>query len=140
MMARFTIMGNPCGKGRPRFSTNNGYVTARTPQKTVEYENLVRMEYKAAMGDKHFEKEVPLNVVIKAYYMIPKSVSKKKAQEMLDGRIRPTKKPDYDNIGKIVCDALNGIAYYDDSQIVDAHVIKEYAQIPRVDVMIWEAK
>ena len=57
---------------------------------------------------------------------------------MLDGLIRPTKKPDWDNIGKVVCDALNGIAYRDDAQIVDSMVRKFYGEVPRVVVIIRE--
>lgn len=55
---------------------------------------------------------------------------------MQDGYIRPTKKPDCDNIAKIICDALNGIAYYDDSQIVKIEVDKVYNETPGVDVVI----
>ena len=76
---------------------------------------------------------------IKAYYPIPKSTSKKQHQAMLDGQIRPTKKPDWDNIGKIICDALNGIAYKDDSAIVEAMVEKYYSDEPRVEVLLEEA-
>lgn len=50
--------------------------------------------------------------------------------------IRPTKKPDWDNIGKIVTDALNGVAYHDDAQIVDAQVRKFYSKDPRVEIII----
>lgn len=57
---------------------------------------------------------------------------------MLDHKIRPTKKPDFDNIGKVICDALNKIAYRDDSQIVDAQVRKFYSDRPRVVVTIME--
>lgn len=75
---------------------------------------------------------------ITAYYPIPKSTSKKQHQAMLDGQIRPTKKPDWDNIGKIICDALNGIAYKDDSAIIEATVQKFYSDEPRVEVFLEE--
>ena len=58
------------------------------------------------------------------------------AQGNVEHRIRPTKKPDWDNIGKIVCDSLNLVAYHDDSAVVDAQVRKFYSETPRVDVMI----
>ena len=77
-----------------------------------------------------------LDVRIIAYYAVPRSASKKKRQEMLDGAIRPTKKPDLDNVCKIVCDSLNGIAYHDDAAIVDCQVRKFYTENPRVDVII----
>ncbi len=59
---------------------------------------------------------------IKAYYRIPKSDSKNKRQLKLDGKIRPNKKPDVDNIIKAVLDALNGVAYTDDAAIVEANI------------------
>ena len=59
---------------------------------------------------------------------------------MRDRIIRPMKKPDFDNIGKIVCDALNDIAYHDDAQIVDAQVRKFFSDDPKVVVTIQEAE
>ena len=59
---------------------------------------------------------------------------------MEEGKIRPTKKPDFDNIGKIVCDSLNKRAYNDDAQVVDAQVRKFYSRNPRVVVTIQEAE
>ena len=119
---RFTIPGQPFGKQRPKFSRAGAYVKTYTPKETTSYENLVE----GAM----------LDVRIIAYYEIPKSTSKKKRREMLEHRIRPAKKPDWDNIGKIVCDSLNLVAYHDDSAVVDAQVRKFYSETPRVDVMI----
>lgn len=58
---------------------------------------------------------------------------------MVSGNIRPTHKPDFDNVTKAVCDALNGIAYSDDSQIVDAMERKFYSEQPRIEVIIRQA-
>ena len=58
---------------------------------------------------------------------------------MIVDEIKPTKKPDADNIAKAVCDALNGIACKDDSQVVDLTVRKHYSKFPRVQVFISEA-
>jgi Holliday junction resolvase RusA-like endonuclease len=79
-----------------------------------------------------------LTIDIDAYFEIPKSASKKNKQLMNNGGIRPTKKPDLDNIMKIVCDALNKVAYADDSQIVSAIVKKFYDEMPRVEIDIRE--
>ena len=49
----------------------------------------------------------------------------------------PTKKPDADNIAKVVCDALNGLAYKDDAQVIDLTVHKRFGD-PKVIVKIWE--
>lgn len=139
MKVKFTIYGEPQGKGRPRFSTVCGHVKTRTPDETVFYENLVKTEYRNQAGVR-FADDAMLDVRVTAYYTMPKSVSKKKRQAMLDRRIRPTKKPDFDNIGKVICDSLNGIAYRDDAQIVDAQVRKFFGEDPRVVVTIREAE
>ena len=139
MKIRFTIPGDPVGKGRPRFSTAGKFAKAYTPAKTVNYENLVKLEYERQCHGLTFGQDVPLDVRITAYYSIPQSVSKRKRELMLDRKIRPMKKADWDNIGKIVCDSLNGIAYRDDVQIVDAQVRKFYGETPRVVVTIQEA-
>ena len=133
---KFTVLGEPKGKGRPRFSTQTG--RAFTPKQTVNYETLVHTEYMVQCKGFRFPDDAMLDVRVIAYYSIPKSVSKKKRQAMLDHKIRPTKKPDFDNIGKVICDALNKIAYRDDSQIVDAQVRKFYSDRPRVVVTIRE--
>ena len=58
---------------------------------------------------------------------------------MLNKKIRPTKKPDTDNIAKVICDSLNMIAYHDDAVVVDLSVSKYYGEIPEVRVKIKEA-
>lgn len=115
---RFTIPGQPFGKQRPKFSRAGAYVKTYTPKETTSYENLVKLFYNEAAKGKMFPEGAMLDVRIIAYYEIPKSTSKKKRREMLEHRIRPTKKPDWDNIGKIVCDSLNLVAYHDDSAVV----------------------
>lgn len=140
MKVKFTVLGEPAGKGRPRFRSAGAFVQAYTPEKTVNYENLVKLEYRRQCGDHKYSKETPLDVRIMAYYGIPKGVSQKKAQLMRERKIRPMKKPDFDNIGKIVCDSLNNIAYHDDVQIVDSQVRKFFSDDPRVVVTIQEAE
>lgn len=76
---------------------------------------------------------------ITAYYSIPKSVSRKKRQMMIDRKLRPCKKPDGDNCIKIILDSLNNIAYKDDVQVVDCQIRKFYSEDPRVVVTLQEA-
>ena len=132
----FSIPSEPTGKGRPRFSTFNGHVRAVTPQQTVLYENLVKTMYAIQCCGYRFGDDERLEMRIAAYYAIPKSASKKKRADMIAGIIRPCKKPDMDNVIKIIADALNEIAYKDDAQIVDTVVSKFYAEEPHVDVVI----
>ncbi len=133
---KFSVPGKPFGKQRPKFSRAGQYVKTYTPNETTSYENWVRMMYSNAAKGRMFPDGAMLDVRIIAYYEVPKSVSKKKRKEMLEHRIRPTKKPDWDNIGKIICDSLNLVAYHDDSAVVDAQVRKFYSENPRVDVTI----
>ena len=133
---RFVVPGQPFGKQRPKFSRAGQYVKTYTPGETVSYENLVKVMYQQAAKGKMFSDDAMLDVRIIAYYGIPKSTSKKKRKAMLEHKIRPAKKPDWDNIGKIICDSLNLVAYHDDSAVVDAQVRKFYSENPRVDVSI----
>lgn len=137
-MSMFTVYGEPQGKARARTVRSGGKVHSFTPQKTADYEELVRRAWLAS-GETGYFNKTPIAVKILAYFQIPKSVSKKKREEMLDDFVRPTKKPDADNIAKIICDGLNGIAYGDDAQVVDLEVTKYWTDgDARVEVTIWE--
>lgn len=135
-MRKFTVLGEPVGKGRPKFSTVNGFAKAYTPAKTTNFENLVRLSYQQQCNKLPYEQGVELEAYITAFFAIPKSVSKKKHDLMANWYLRPTKKPDCDNIAKAVLDALNGIAYHDDSQIVELTVRKRYSETPRCEITI----
>lgn len=131
---RFTVLGEPKGKGRPRFNTRTGH--AMTPKDTVNYESLVRLEYAQQTDGFRFQDDAMLDMRILAYYSIPQSKSKKVKAAMLNNEIRPTKKPDMDNVVKIIADSLNQVAYRDDTQIVDCQCRKFYSEQPRVEVII----
>ena len=140
MRAKFTVPGEPQGKARPRFARlPNGKTRTYTPNETVIYENLIVTSYRQQYGSARFPDDARLDMRVMAYYAIPASASKKKKQQMADGEIRPTKKPDMDNIVKAVSDALNQVAFRDDSQIVDCQVRKFYSTYPRIEVTILTA-
>lgn len=139
---KFIVYGEPQGKGRPRFvsrynpETKKSFGQAHTPDKTIVYENLVKTEYSIQCEGFRFPDDAMLDMRIMAFYGIPKSTSKKKKAFMLEGKIRPTKKPDMDNVMKVVADSLNQVAYKDDTQIVDAQCRKFYSEKPRVEISI----
>lgn len=133
----FTVDGNPVAKGRPRFAKRGKFVQTYTPQKTKDYESLVMDAASTAMGVTE-PLTTPIKVFIHIRMPVPKSASKKMRQDCLDGLLRPTKKPDWDNIAKAITDACNGIVYVDDCQIVDAHVTKRYSDCAGVDVIVME--
>lgn len=109
-----------------------------TPDKTVAYEELVRLRYKAASQGFRFADDAQLAMQITAFYPVPKSKSKRIKANMLAGAMRPTKKPDCDNVIKIICDALNELAYKDDAQIVVTQMSKYYGEVPKTLVKIME--
>lgn len=133
---QFTIEGKIKGKGRPRFSNYGGFVKTYTPIATASYENLIKLQFRLSCGE--WYSEMPLKMKITAIHGIVKSASKKDKEKMLKGELKPTKKPDADNIVKIICDALNGIAYKDDTQVVDLEMKKIYGEMEKVIVEIEE--
>lgn len=113
------IDGRPKGKARPRFANGHAY----TPKATRDYEKMIGYEYKAQDGRKFSGK---VSVEVTAVFQIPKSWSKVKKHEVIFNGKRPEVRPDIDNIVKVVMDGLNGIAYDDDSQVVDIKASKVY--------------
>jgi len=132
-MIQFVVYGEPVAKGRPRFS-KRGF--AYTPEKTTNYENLVKLSYLDSDREKYFNGE-QLRAEIIAYFGIPKSKPKKIQEQMLSGVIRHTAKKDCDNIAKGILDSLNGIAFTDDSQIVSLEIDKYYSNEPKAEIKIY---
>lgn len=132
-MIEFTIPGEPKSKARHRTS-KKGF--NYTPKETVDYENWVKQCFVIEHGQTMLEGQI--KATIKAYFGIPKSYSKKKRAAIEEGSLRPTKKPDSDNLAKSILDSLNGIAYKDDSAVVTLQVDKFFANEPRVEVTLEE--
>lgn len=151
----FIVPGEPQGKARPRFSRAGKRVRTYTPSTTQKYEELVRY---CAVSARQKEKVKPISadmsISINAYFKVPTSYSKKRRHNCLIGVERPSKKPDSDNIAKIVLDGLNpkmkksktlhkmvclrqGL-YQDDKQVVSLKVEKWYAEEPKVVITaVW---
>lgn len=132
MQIIFVVKGEPKGKARPRFTNGRVY----TPAETARYEELVALSYRNSA--KGYKFTSPVRVTVRAYHKPPKGKSKKVVEDMLNGRILPTKKPDADNVAKIILDGLNHVAWEDDTQVVDMMVIKRYSEEPMVAVLIEE--
>lgn len=136
---KFEIPGSPIGQGRPKFSTINGHAKAYDPEKSRNYKAYVKLLATQAMKEQGFAMiDGPCCLDIMAFFEVPKSKSKKFKERALLGLERPTKKPDIDNIVKALQDALNGLAYKDDSSIVFLSVAKCYSEVPRVEVILRE--
>lgn len=134
MAVQFSVAGLPKGKGRPKFARTGQHVRTYTPHETAVYENLVKLEYMRQVGNKKLSGA--LRAVIQCCFPVPKSVSRKRRAAMLSGEIRHTGKPDCDNLAKGILDALNGIAYDDDSQICVLAIAKKYAEQAEVLVIL----
>lgn len=131
MTQKIIIPGKPCGKGRPRFDMRSGH--AYTPESTRRAEEAIKtLSGHIRLVDGYVQ------VKVTAWHGIPARTSRAARMQMLAGDIRPAVKPDADNILKLVLDALNGIAYSDDQQIVEASIEKWYALTPRVEIEISE--
>lgn len=131
-MIKFTVPGIPVSKARPRVTRTHTY----TPQKTKDYEDLVRWSCKNVYKGEPLEGSIRINILL--YMYIPKKVSEKRRALKEQRVILPIKQPDWDNMAKSITDALNKLAYKDDNQIVEAHVYKYYSVEPRAEIMIQE--
>ena len=128
---KFVVPGRPQEKQRAKWSRTRMY----SPIQTVNYETYVKEMFVISYPD-FVPLEGPLKMTITAYLMIPKSTSKKRAKLMTERIIIPEKKPDWDNLGKIVSDALEGFAYKCDGQIATGIVYKRYSNQPRLEIEI----
>ncbi|WP_308722469.1 RusA family crossover junction endodeoxyribonuclease [Paenibacillus polysaccharolyticus] len=133
-MITFTVYGEPVPQGRPRASTQGGFVRMYDPEKSKDYKDYVRLA--AAEHAPNVLLEGPLGMMLTVYRSIPKSFSKKKVIQAEAGEIRPVSKPDVDNYLKGVKDALKGIIWKDDSQVVEVFAQKRYSARPRIEVKI----
>nr|DAR26622.1 MAG TPA: Endodeoxyribonuclease RusA [Bacteriophage sp.] len=134
-MIKFTVLGKPQGKARPRFRKIGNHVSTYNPKQTKDYEKLVKLSAIEQCKDKLNKEYAGLvKMSIKAYFKPNKSISKKQYNLLIG--TEHLKKPDSDNIAKIICDSLNGVAYKDDSQVAYLEIEKYYEEEERVEVKI----
>jgi len=135
----FTIPGKPTAKGRPKFVRRGKFVSTYTPEKTLNYENMVKARFWQEYGTDYAPIETAVRVSISATFTRPKGhfgsgrnawFVKESAPEHM------TTKPDLDNIAKAITDALNGLAYRDDSQIAALSAEKHYGPCEQCEVTI----
>ena len=119
----------PVAKARPRVTMVGGRARAYTPKKSADYERHIAREWA------HERQSAAVRLDIVFGMPIPQSWSKKQQDAAASGLILPSKKPDIDNLIKAVMDALNGVAYDDDNQVIELSAKKVYA--PEPYVAIW---
>ena len=128
----YSLEGDPVGKQRPKFARGRTY----TPKKTVDYEKQIADQARSAMGSSE-PLETPVAVYIYINHAVPASYSKKRREACLAGIERP-KVNDIDNVCKCVLDAMNGIVFHDDKQVVSLHATKRFDTIASVHVCVRE--
>ena len=135
MIYEFEVPGKIIGKGRPRLNSYTGVVY--TPTRTKDYESLVEQYFLLKYPRfKALEGRIKINII--AYFSIPKTTKKADINEMLENNISPTKKPDIDNIVKVVLDSMNKFAFRDDNQITKLEVEKKYSIEDKIYIKIEE--
>ena len=135
MKYEFEVPGTIKGKGRPRVNSYTGMVY--TPTTTKDYECLVE-QYFLLKYPRFKTLEGRVGVNITATFNIPKSTKKSDREKMIQNQISPNKKPDIDNIVKIILDAMNKFAFKDDTQITKLSVEKIYGEEEKVHIEIEE--
>lgn len=128
------VAGDPVAKGRPRV-TKTGH--AYTPAQTRRWEQYARLMAQQQMAGQA-PIAGPVEVCVRAVFPVPASWPAWKRQMALAGAVGHTTKPDGDNLFKAAVDALNGIVFVDDSQIIWHSAAKLYGDKPRVEIIIAE--
>lgn len=137
-MIEFSVDGKPQGKARPRFNSYSH--VAYTPKNTRDYEKEIAEAFTAA-GGVMLPDDAYVGISVKALFPIPQSWTKAKKIQVIMGTVKPTVKPDVDNIIKAVLDGLNGVAYEDDKQVIHVSASKAYTNsTPMIVVRVWEER
>lgn len=123
---------DPVPKGRPRF-TRTGH--AYTPKKTADYEKNIKDFYKLEGGELFVG---PIEVKLVFQMPVPKGFPKKVRKDIEEGTLKHIKKPDLDNMAKAILDALNEVAFTDDSHITKLTLAKRYSFFPGTTMTIKE--
>lgn len=134
LFVRFDVPGKPVAKQRARMNMKTGNVF--TPVKTINYEGLVALAAQDALLGAPPALGA-LEVHIDVRMPIPDSWPKRRRQQALQGIVRPTSKPDLDNIAKIL-DGLNNVVWIDDSRIVDLSLSKHYSDRPGLTIYVYQ--
>ena len=120
MICRMTMPLRPKPKERPRHRGSFAY----TPKETKEYEEAVKHYYERDCGLPPTDKPVMVTFIFN--FAVPKSCSKKEQAVKLSGTCPYSNRPDLDNIEKAVMDALYGLAFKDDCQVVAKISLKRF--------------
>ena len=130
----FTFDIEPTPQLRPRVSSRGGYVKVYDPPKVKQFKNLLC----SLTVDQYARPPLlgPLSVSLTFYRPVQKSISQSERERRLSNRSKPVVKPDVDNYIKSTLDALNGVLWHDDGQIVKIIGEKRYSDHPKITVSV----
>ncbi len=132
-----TLLGEPRGKGAPKFRSAGKYAYAYKDSKTRTLEATIHLLGQEALSScPSWRLDGEYVVEIWAYFLPPASWAMVRKECALEGKIRPTRKPDVDNIAKSINDGLTGVLWHDDKQVVDCHIIKQYGNVEQSVIRI----
>jgi Holliday junction resolvase RusA-like endonuclease len=126
-----SLAGVPQGKGRVRAFLRSGYVGHYTPEKTRSCEGMIRTAAMEATSNR-LPLDRPVEFILRAAFPIPAPWSAKRRNQAIVREIKPSKRPDLDNIAKAWSDALNGVVFRDDALVTRAVLEKTYRPQPLV--------
>lgn len=130
-MIEVIVTGKPVAKGRGRVGILKGKGgkpdrgMVFTPSNTRKWEKDARTEARIVMGPRP-PLEGPLQIVVKAVFPITAGWPAWKRALAEEGALMHTMAPDGDNVLKAMKDALNGVVYLDDKQVVKSGVVKSF--------------
>lgn len=130
----FTFEIEPVPQLRPRVSSRGGYVRVYDPPKVKNFKDLLR-----SLADDQYARPPmlgPLSVSLTFYRPVQKSISQSERERRLSNQSKPVVKPDTDNYIKSTLDALNGVLWHDDAQIVKIEAEKKYSDHPKITVSV----
>ena len=135
MAIRLVVYGDPVPQSRPKFYRRGSHVGVYTPKTSTNYRTSVAAEY-LKLGKTKLTG--PISLALDFYMHRPKRLDSSKHSE---GPVPSIARPDWDNLGKAISDALNDIAYLDDSQIWDVRLRKMYHEKggqARIELLIYD--
>lgn len=129
---KIEIPGDVQAQQRPRVTRNGTF----DPKESKDYKSFVRLVASQIAPETLITEDIKLTIDI--YRKMPKAISnsQKKLQQALNGELRPTTKPDIDNLAKGIKDGLSKVIWRDDSQVTELIALKWYSDNPRAEVMI----
>ena len=120
-LGNFVILGEPVSGLRARMGSHGGWYL---PSKVAKYKEKIAWEIKTQAKNLYFYQGEPLKVEMT--FFLPKKTKKSTI----------TSRPDLDNLEKPVLDALQGVLFDNDSQIIEQSSRKRYSNRPRIEITI----